>query len=737
MAGLPLLLLLLLLFFLLPPMKMKNFCVLKPHQERRQSKLHHMLWCNVSQCFSHCRPTPNNYQMFMALVFAVTEINQDLVLLPNITLGFNMYDNANWNKRVSLISLFLLSTRDQMVPGYKCDQRDTLFSVIGGDNPQFSMPMASIFSIFKIPQTHFDILCVKVYPSSFRINPKEFPQYVGLVRMLLYFEWNWIGFIVSENENGERFLSTLRPMLMEKEICQAFTQRVKHDFSHAEVFKFTLHSKIWANVEVILFFAEPDIVETFLLTLNFKSFGQSPCPKVWILTSYWKPYASHLHDRWRALKHLHGSLHFRDHSRNLSNFSNFLLSLDPLNPQGDRILPLWWEKVFDCEFHKPGHYFIKWKKFCSGKENLRNLPTYKFQTKMTGESYNVYNAIYALAHALHAMHGSESQPALRRLGKRISNVQSWQVNSVTLFLISDATDCAPCPEDQYPNKDNVHCIPKKLHFLAYEDPLGYALSSLVLFFSLSTIAILVIFHKHHDTPIVKANNRDLSYILLVSLLLCFLCSFLFIGRPRKLICLFRQTAFAILFSLAVSSVLAKTVMVVLAFMATKPGNRTKKFLGKPLTISIVFSCPLVQAFLCVTWLITYPPFPNLDFHSLVRETIIECNEGSASMFYTVLAYLGFLALISFTLAFLARKLPNSFNEAKFITFSMLIFCSVWLTFLPTYLSTKGKSMVAVEIFSILASGAGLLACIFFPKCYIIVLRPHLNRKDNIMRQKNC
>uniref|UniRef100_A0A8C5RQV1 G-protein coupled receptors family 3 profile domain-containing protein n=1 Tax=Laticauda laticaudata TaxID=8630 RepID=A0A8C5RQV1_LATLA len=731
MAGLPLLLLLLLLFFLLPPMKMKNFCVLpQPYkiQENYYSpgdliiggnfKLHHMLWCNVSQCFSHCRPTPNNYQMFMALVFAVTEINQDLVLLPNITLGFNMYDNANWNKRVSLISLFLLSTRDQMVPGYKCDQRDTLFSVIGGDNPQFSMPMKG--GIYLSIGFEFIQGDQRVYPSSFRINPKEFPQYVGLVRMLLYFEWNWIGFIVSENENGERFLSTLRPMLMEKEICQAFTQRVKHDFSHAEVFKFTLHSKIWANVEVILFFAEPDIVETFLLTLNFKSFGQSPCPKVWILTSYWKPYASHLHDRWR---------------------------------------------VFDCEFHKPGHYFIKWKKFCSGKENLRNLPTYKFQTKMTGESYNVYNAIYALAHALHAMHGSESQPALRRLGKRISNKVPFarcgmkrcqagerrrvpEGKQVCCYLctpcsdgrisdLTDATDCAPCPEDQYPNKDNVHCIPKKLHFLAYEDPLGYALSSLVLFFSLSTIAILVIFHKHHDTPIVKANNRDLSYILLVSLLLCFLCSFLFIGRPRKLICLFRQTAFAILFSLAVSSVLAKTVMVVLAFMATKPGNRTKKFLGKPLTISIVFSCPLVQAFLCVTWLITYPPFPNLDFHSLVRETIIECNEGSASMFYTVLAYLGFLALISFTLAFLARKLPNSFNEAKFITFSMLIFCSVWLTFLPTYLSTKGKSMVAVEIFSILASGAGLLACIFFPKCYIIVLRPHLNRKDNIMRQKNC
>ncbi|CAN2390936.1 vomeronasal type-2 receptor, partial [Pristimantis euphronides] len=243
------------------------------------------------------------------------------------------------------------------------------------------------------------------------------------------------------------------------------------------------------------------------------------------------------------------------------------------------------------------------------------------------------------------------------------------------------------------------------------------LSVLALFLSAGTLFILGLFIYYWDTPIVKANNRTVSFLLLVSIFLSFLCVFFFLGRPVDITCLLRQTSFGIFFSIGVSSVLAKTITVCIAFKATKPGSSWMKLVSIKVSNYVVLVCSSVQVLICIIWLSVSPPYVEYDHQSYPGKIIIQCNEGSAIGFYSVLGYMGLLALVSFVLAFMVRTLPDSFNEAKYITFSMLLFCSVWIAMIPAYLSTRRKYMVAVEIFAILTLCAGVLGCCL-PKIYV-------------------
>ncbi|XP_070585121.1 vomeronasal type-2 receptor 26-like [Erythrolamprus reginae] len=801
------------------------------------------------------------YQHILALVFAVKEINKDPHILPNITLGFHIYDSYSDSQMTYRTTLDFLFKLHKIVPNYICGTEKKIVGIIGGMSPETSIRMAEILQLFKIPQISYGSFQLVAtdesrFPPFYRMAPNENLQYDGLVQLLLYFGWKWVGFVITDDKHGEHFIQIMEPMFSQNKICSEFTERIDRNFNFYELLdmidRIVSHINVFTEktANVVILHGEYTVfmwlVSVILVTSNFlptalDTVQKHSLQRVWI-TMAQNDFTLHTFQREIDLQRFHGAISISIAKKELPGFHQYVQAITPSGTNQDGFIRDFWIQAFSCSIPNKD---APEDGECTGEERLEDLPAPFFEISMISHSYSIYNAAYAVAQALHAAHAFRTHQNIQKYMDQIRPkiVEAWQIHSFlqrisfnnnagdeiklnedgaldagfdivnlitfpnnsyinipvgeldpqapagkTFFIHQDKIrwhhgftqlpplslcnepcplgkiknkiegekfccyacalcpenmisrqidkeNCDRCPKDQFPNQAHDECIPKAMNFLSFEEPLGITIMSLSLLFSFSTVLVLAIFIKQQDTPIVKANNRNITYLLLVSLFLCFLCSLLFIGQPNKATCLLRQTAFGIIFSIAISSILAKTITVVVAFLASKPGSLFHKWVGQKFAYSIIWFCSFIQVIICVGWLSTSPPFPNLDMETIFGEIIVECHEGSIIMFYCVLGYMGLLALLSFTVAFLARKLPDSFNEAKFITFSMLVFCSVWLTFVPTYLSTKGKYMVAVEIFSILSSGVGLLGCIFTPKIYIIILRPELNTRAHLIHKK--
>lgn len=95
---------------------------------------------------------PKNYQHALALVFAIKEINENPSILPNVTLGFHIYDINFCKLTIYETVLRLLSTHHRFVPNYKCDVQNNLIALVGGMYTYNALSLASIIHHYKIPQ---------------------------------------------------------------------------------------------------------------------------------------------------------------------------------------------------------------------------------------------------------------------------------------------------------------------------------------------------------------------------------------------------------------------------------------------------------------------------------------------------------------------------------------------------------------------------------------------------------
>uniref|UniRef100_A0A672GAH1 Olfactory receptor C family, v3 n=1 Tax=Salarias fasciatus TaxID=181472 RepID=A0A672GAH1_SALFA len=723
------------------------------------------------------------------MIFAIEEINKDSALLPNVTLGYRILDSCA-SPTNTLRAALTLAGGSEEADRVTCPP--AISALIAESGSTQSLAVAGTLGPFQMPIVSYFSTCACLsnrdkYPSFFRTIPSDYFQAKALAALIRHFGWQWIGAIQSDNDYGRNGILAFTEEVKRFGVCVAFVGTILRTDSLDKILSVVEMIKE-STVKVILAF----VPEGDLYPLMREVVKQNITGIQWIASEAWITAARpSTPEMYRAFG---GSLGFVVQKMEIPNLKPFLTAINPYaDPNagsnkicnGNETLANSQDVFFDVTQLRVSYNVYKGVYavaralhqliFCKSdahrsvtdqlqKVNFRNQFGDDVFFDENGDPPASYDLInwqlingqvqhVTLGHFSSSVNGDhklsikedEIVPTalcsdICPVGTRKAQIKGKPTCCFDCIPCADGTianttgasDCTPCPQEYWSNERKNECVPKTIEFLTYHEPLGIAITVVSLLGALLSLATTVLFIHYRETPIIKASNTELSCFLLFSLFLCFLCPLTFIGRPTVLTCMLRHTAFGVTFAFCNSCVLGKTIVVVTAFKASVPGSKLAGKFGPAQQRIIVCSCTLIQILICVLWLKLNPPFPDMVFRYSNKKIVLECNPGSEAAFYSVLGYIGILAIICLALAFLARKLPDNFNEAKFITFSMLIFCAVWITFIPAYISSPGKFTVAVETFAILSSAFGLFVSIFAPKCYIILWKPEKNTKKHFL-----
>ncbi|XP_034555730.1 G-protein coupled receptor family C group 6 member A-like [Notolabrus celidotus] len=319
-------------------------------------------------------------------------------------------------------------------------------------------------------------------------------------------------------------------------------------------------------------------------------------------------------------------------------------------------------------------------------------------------------------------------PGYRKHSAQSQPVCCFQCQKCPLHYFSNASDstkCYPCnTTTHYSAEEGDKCLPRETDYMKWDDIYHIILLAFTFLGGLLTIIVGIIFLVCWNTPVVRASVGPICILLLFSLLSTFASVALFGGEPKLWKCKAGHVLFSLSFTLCVSCIMVKSLKIIMAFEFDPRIQGLLKKLYKPYMIIAV--CFLGQVFICAMLLAFCPP--TIEKMKMInrKNLLLRCRETSFTTLGAMFSYIGVLALICFGLAFKGRKLPQSYNDAKFITFSMLIYFICWIIFGPVYANVTNKYHSAVEMGVILISAYGILSCQFITKCYIILFRQKAN-----------
>ncbi|XP_071623534.1 taste receptor type 1 member 1 [Heliangelus exortis] len=757
----------------------------------------------------------HGYTLSQAMRFAVEEINNSSTLLPNVTLGYDIYDTCSEpaNLHATLRALVQREGREVEVLSTFRNYEPQAVAVIGPDCSDVALTTAAVLSVFLVPVISYEasseVLSQKrLYPSFLRTIPSDGQQVKAIFQLMKDFGWNWVALLGSNNAYGRDGLDALQKLLTENDMCVAYrgTLSLNTDASSQELHNLvTILRDIKVNVTVI--FANRQSVHPFFEVMV----QRNVTGMVWVGSEDWS-----LDQTIRQMPGIQNtgtvigiSVEMTDPAI-VERFVSWKAEKSPVAEQDDSV-------------EGGGENGGSAQLDCTQRCTACHLSASALDTYDTQAFFNVYSAVYTVAHGLHDLLGCASGACSKgtvypwQLLEKIKQVNftlyknpisfdaggdihkgydiimwNWSSKSYAFDVIGTFSvnpdrlsidhdkilwhtednqaptslcskgcqpgekqvqqshhrccfSCVACPSGTFLNRSDLYscqfcgvdqwapvssevCFNRTIEFLSWFDPISWALLIPTVLLMLVMAGLAVLFALNFSTPVVRSAGGKMCFFMLGSLACSCSSIFCYFGEPTWYTCLLRHPLYAISFSIFLSCMTTRSFQIICIFkLNARWPALYEAWLRRGGPVLFIAASTAAQTGLCLAVEAASPSVPRRNYDSWPDRVALEC--GGAG-WVSATAYTVLLSACCFALSYAGKDLPASYNEAKCLTCSLLLHLACSAAVLCTQGAFRGRAQATVQVLSSLCTLGALMAGYFFPKAFVILLRPHLNTPEH-------
>ncbi|XP_065155230.1 metabotropic glutamate receptor 2-like [Atheta coriaria] len=312
----------------------------------------------------------------------------------------------------------------------------------------------------------------------------------------------------------------------------------------------------------------------------------------------------------------------------------------------------------------------------------------------------------------------------------------WHCFNCTQYQIRDPfdeTQCKECLPGTVPDALHVRCVDIPEEYL--QPTSAWAIGAMAFSSTgiLVTMFVCGVFIRHNDTPVVRASGRELSYVLLAGIFMCYAVTYALVFRPSDVVCGIQRFGAGFCFTVVYAALLTKTNRISRIFNAGKRSAKRPSFISPRSQLIICAGLVGVQVLINAVWMVISPP-KAIHHYPTREDNLLVCSSYIDASYMIAFTYPILLIVICTVYAVLTRKIPEAFNESKHIGFTMYTTCVIWLAFVPLYFGTANHVAMRITSMSVTISlsASVTVVCLFSPKLYIILIRPERNVRQSMM-----